>query len=107
MRHQLALSWGVRTFLVNPMRHTDEMARQVDEILLSSGLAEDGQLCVIVAGSPPGISGSTNALRVHAIGDTIKGVAPVYREDPDRNQSGGYGEIPEPPTGSQHVIRED
>lgn len=107
VRHQLALTWGVRTFLVNPMRHTDEMARQVDEILLSSGLAEDGQLCVIVAGSPPGIAGSTNALRVHAIGDTIKGVAPVYREDQDRNQSGGYGEIPEPPTGSLGVVRQE
>lgn len=98
VRHQLALTWGVRTFLVNPMRHTDEMARQVDEVLLSAGLATDGQLCVIVAGSPPGIAGSTNALRVHAVGDTLKGVAPAYREENNPNLVGGYGELPEPET---------
>lgn len=96
VRHQLALSWGVRTFLINPMRHTDEMARQVDEVLLGSGIAEDGQLCVIVAGSPPGIAGSTNALRVHAIGDAIKGMAPAYKEEPGYEHAGGYGELKEP-----------
>jgi pyruvate kinase len=34
---------------------------------------------VIIAGSPPGIPGSTNALRVHRMGDAINGIAPAYR----------------------------
>ena len=34
---------------------------------------------VIVAGSPPGIPGSTNALRIHRMGDAINEVAPAYR----------------------------
>ncbi|WAL40874.1 pyruvate kinase [Brevibacterium sp. BRM-1] len=98
VRHQLALTWGVRTFLVNSVRHTDQMARQVDEVLLGSGVAEDGQLCVLVAGSPPGIAGSTNALRIHRIGDASKGLAAAYREDDVdfEDPLAGYGEVPEP-----------
>lgn len=79
-RSRLALSWGVETFLVGTSRHTDQMALQVDEILLAEERVTEGDLVVIVAGSPPGIPGSTNALRVHRIGDAIHGTAPVYRE---------------------------
>ena len=43
------------------------------------GRVEEGDLVVIVAGSPPGIPGSTNALRVHRMGDAINEVAPAYR----------------------------
>ena len=99
VRHQLALTWGARTFLVNTVRHTDQMARQVDEVLLGSGVAEEGQLCVLVAGSPPGIAGSTNALRIHRIGDAAKGLAPAYRNDDGdedfEDPLAGYGEIVE------------
>ena len=79
-RSQLALTWGVETFLVNEVRHTDEMAVQVDEVLLSAGRVIEGDVVVIVAGSPPGIPGSTNALRVHRIGDAKNRVAPAYSE---------------------------
>ena len=41
---------------------------------------EEGDLVVIVAGSPPGIPGSTNALRVHRIGDAKNQVVPAYRD---------------------------
>jgi pyruvate kinase len=34
---------------------------------------------VIVAGSPPGIPGSTNAMRVHRVGDAVGGVVPAYQ----------------------------
>jgi pyruvate kinase len=77
-RSQLALSWGVETFCVPPCRHTDEMAMQVDEMLIDGGRCEPGDVVVIVAGSPPGIPGSTNALRVHRIGDARNKVAPAY-----------------------------
>jgi pyruvate kinase len=68
-RSQLALSWGVETFIVPPARHTDEMVRQVEDALLQIGRCEKGDRVVIVAGSPPGTPGRTNALRVHTIGD--------------------------------------
>ncbi|GAC1322182.1 MAG: pyruvate kinase [Mycobacteriales bacterium] len=68
VRSQLALTWGVETFLVPSVRHTDEMVRQVDAALLDLGRFERGDLVVIVAGSPPSTPGSTNALRVHRLG---------------------------------------
>lgn len=83
VRNQMELSWGVRSHLVRSVHHTDQMARQVDKVLLSFGEGEDGQLCVIVAGSPPGIVGSTNALRVHVLGDALRGTAAAYRDEVD------------------------
>ena len=71
VRSQLALTWGAETFIVPPARHTDDMVRQVETALLDSGRCEKGDKVVIVAGSPPGTPGKTNALRVHRIGDAI------------------------------------
>jgi pyruvate kinase len=79
VRSQLSLSWGIETFKAPPVEHTDEMVRQVDEHLLNIGRVKEGDLVVIIAGSPPGIPGSTNALRIHRMGDAINEVAPAYR----------------------------
>jgi pyruvate kinase len=81
VRSQLSLTWGVETFLAPEVEHTDEMVRQVDEALLESRRVTEGDLVVIIAGSPPGIPGSTNALRIHKIGDAINEVTPAYRRD--------------------------
>jgi pyruvate kinase len=69
VRNQLALSWGVQTFLSPFVQHTDDMFRQVDQALLGMDFASKGDCVVIVAGSPPGTPGSTNTLRVHRLGD--------------------------------------
>jgi len=71
-RSQLALTWGAETFLVPSVAHTDDMVRQVDGALLEITRCQVGDLVVMVAGSPPGTPGRTNALRVHRIGDTIE-----------------------------------
>ncbi len=70
-RSQLALTWGVETFIVPPVDHTDGMVRQVENALLDIGRCEKGDKVVIVAGNPPGSPGRTNALRVHRIGDAV------------------------------------
>ncbi|WP_026875670.1 pyruvate kinase [Jiangella gansuensis] len=77
-RHQLALSWGIEAFTADHVDHTDEMVKQVDRMLLEQERCRRGDLVVIVAGSPPGIPGSTNAMRVHRIGDAVGKVAPAY-----------------------------
>ncbi|HYO40165.1 MAG TPA: pyruvate kinase [Nocardioidaceae bacterium] len=82
VRSQLALSWGVETFLGEFVEHTDEMVRQVDEALLRIKRVQEGDLVVIIAGAPPGIPGSTNALRIHRMGDAINEVAPAYHRTP-------------------------
>jgi pyruvate kinase len=71
VRGQLALTWGVETFEVPFVHHTDDMVRQVEASLLALGRCEKGDKIVIVAGSPPGNPGSTNALRVHTIGSAV------------------------------------
>jgi pyruvate kinase len=70
-RSQLALTWGAETFLVPAVAHTDDMVRQVEAALRDIGRCTPGDLVVLVAGSPPGTPGRTNALRVHRIGDAI------------------------------------
>jgi len=67
-RAELTLSWGVETFLVPMVSHTDDMIRQVDKALTDSGRIDEGERVVIVAGSPPGIAGHTNMVRVRRIG---------------------------------------
>ncbi|MCB0915523.1 MAG: pyruvate kinase [Actinobacteria bacterium] len=67
-RSQLALDWGVETFLVDNVLHTDDMVRQVEAELLNRRRAELGDRVVMVAGVPPGIPGTTNGLRVHLMG---------------------------------------
>ena len=78
IRRRMALTWGVKSFLVDPVTHTDAMFGQVDELLLGQGLAEPGDKVVVIAGSPPGIAGSTNDLRVHLVGDARNQAAPAY-----------------------------
>jgi pyruvate kinase len=68
VRSQLALSWGVETFLVPAVHHTDDMVAQVDFSLLSIGRLKVGDRVVVVAGSPPNTVGSTNLIRVHEVG---------------------------------------
>ncbi|KAF4407281.1 MULTISPECIES: pyruvate kinase [Streptomyces] len=68
-RSQLNLTWGVETFHGPAVESTDEMVQQVDDQLLRSGRCRKGDVVVITAGSPPGVPGSTNLLRVHHIGE--------------------------------------
>ncbi|MFK0127827.1 pyruvate kinase [Streptomyces nigra] len=68
-RSQLNLTWGVETFLGPHVDSTDAMVDQVDELLLRYGRCRKGDTVVITAGSPPGVSGSTNLVRVHHIGE--------------------------------------
>jgi pyruvate kinase len=72
VRNALALSWGVQTYEVPTVEHTDAMVIQVDQTLQANGLAEDGDLVVIVFGAPVGVPGTTNSLLVHKIGTEIE-----------------------------------
>ncbi len=68
-RSQLNLTWGVETFLGPMVQTTDEMVEQVDEELLRIGRCRRGDIVIITAGSPPGVPGTTNMVRVHRIGE--------------------------------------
>jgi pyruvate kinase len=87
VRSQLALTWGVETFLVPSVHHTDDMVRQVDSSMLGLGRMQPGEYVTIVAGSPPATAGSTNAMRVHRLGTPVP-PHPSYgrrHDDPPRS----------------------
>jgi len=77
--NRLALTWGVEPMITEMVKHTDDMVKLVDTVLIESGRVKKGENVMIVAGSPPGIPGSTNAMRVHIVGDAVGGAAPAYR----------------------------
>ncbi|PZE84243.1 pyruvate kinase [Curtobacterium sp. MCBD17_032] len=80
-RRRLAMTWGVRSYLVDRKTHTDELFSQVDDVLIGNGLAVPGDRVIVTAGSPPGLEGSTNDLRVHRVGDAHAEAAPAYVRD--------------------------
>ncbi|MCO8190218.1 pyruvate kinase [Tropheryma whipplei] len=67
---QVSLSWGVRCFLIERLHQTDQMMRKAEHVLLTNNLAEIGEKIVIISGSPVGVPGSTNHMRIHELGST-------------------------------------
>ncbi|MFE2444300.1 pyruvate kinase [Streptomyces melanosporofaciens] len=67
-RNQLTLSWGVESFVVPYVEHTDAMVDLVDAELLKLGRYSAGDTMIMTAGSPPGVPGTTNMVRVHHLG---------------------------------------
>src|SRR5699024_5176057 len=57
VRNVLSLTWGTQTYEVPSVESTDAMVRQVDSTLRANGLAEVGDLVVVVSGAPVGVSG--------------------------------------------------
>ncbi|MGB4778829.1 pyruvate kinase [Microbacterium sp.] len=81
IRRRMALTWGIQSTLVEHVAHTDLMFLQVDNFFLGNKLASEGDKVVVISGSPPGIIGSTNDIRVHKIGDAVHGKAPIYKSE--------------------------
>ncbi|MEN2741002.1 pyruvate kinase [Microbacterium sp. X-17] len=79
IQRRLAVTWGIRSTLVEHVPHTDRMFIQVDDYLLANDLAKVGDKVVVISGSPPGIQGTTNDVRVHKVGDAVHGAAPIYQ----------------------------
>ncbi|WP_374929607.1 pyruvate kinase [Kytococcus sedentarius] len=67
VRRQLALTWGIQTVLVPQVDGIEEMFRQVDHALAADDRFADGDRVVVVAGTPIGVPGSVNTMRVHAL----------------------------------------
>ena len=62
------LYWGVQPLLIEPVDDTDEMIENIDYALQYLGMAGEGDVVVITAGTPIGKRGSTNMMKVHLIG---------------------------------------
>jgi pyruvate kinase len=66
-RRRLALVWGVESAVMPRAADTDAMIEQVNRALIESRRGRAGDSVVIVAGTPPGVTGSTNTIRVHRL----------------------------------------
>ena len=69
--HQMALVWGVTPFIIPQLSSTDEMIRHSIELLCSKGILQNGDIAIITAGVPMGMSGTTNLINVHIVGDVL------------------------------------
>ena len=68
---QMNLSWGVLPFLCQEKTTTDELFDVAEQISIDSGVVHNGDLVVITAGVPVGVSGYTNILKVQLIGNVL------------------------------------
>lgn len=66
---KLALYWGVYPIKIEKMQSTDLIIKKSVERALESGYVKNGDLTIITAGVPAGISGITNLLKVHIVGE--------------------------------------
>jgi pyruvate kinase len=67
IRRRSALYWGVLPKIMEPVRNADLMCEMVSDRLLADGIARGGDRVVVVYGSPMGIAGATNSIRLHQI----------------------------------------
>ncbi len=72
IRRRIALYWGVVPRIMEPVRNADLMCDMVADNLLADGLAKAGDRVVVVYGSPMGIPGMTNAIRLHQIAHPVE-----------------------------------
>ncbi len=71
VRRQMNLSWAVTPIIVDEKNNTDELFEHVVQVAESRGLVKSGDLTVITAGVPLGVSGTTNLLKVHLVGNVL------------------------------------
>jgi pyruvate kinase len=71
IQRQLALSWGVTPILMPYAENTDEMIAFSVEATKEYGMVEDGDIVIVTAGVPAGISGTTNIMKVHLVGSCL------------------------------------
>jgi pyruvate kinase len=60
----------VEPYVVPFVNSTDEMVELVDQEMVKLSRFNDGDIVVITAGSPPGVPGTTNMVRVHHLGES-------------------------------------
>jgi pyruvate kinase len=69
VRRKIGLFWGVSSRLVRKVETTDEMIQGVDATLLGDGTVQNNDVLVIISGAPMWVSGTTNLLKFHRVGE--------------------------------------
>ena len=69
VQRRLGLFWGVSSRLVHKVETTDEMIEEVEATLLGDGTVRNDDVIVIISGAPMWVTGTTNLLKLHRVGD--------------------------------------
>lgn len=69
--HQMACNWGVIPYLSTRSETVDEAFNKISTYALDNHYVSYGDLVVVTAGTPFGISGTTNMMVVESIGDVL------------------------------------
>jgi pyruvate kinase len=70
--HQLALTWGVLPWLIDPVTDTDAMFNASLAAVQQARLAKQGDQIVLTAGVPVNNPGTTNLIKVHTVGQPLE-----------------------------------
>ena len=65
------MSWGVYPVMADEQNSSDNMFTHAVELAEATGLVEQGEVVVITAGVPIGVSGTTNMLQVQIVGNVL------------------------------------
>lgn len=101
---QLALSWGIIPLCMEYAHSTDELIDKSVATARAAGYVQDGDLVVITAGVPVGVSGTTNMIKAHLVGDalltgvgvnkdTASGTVRICRDAADAQQKMKPGDV--------------
>ncbi len=115
VQRQMNLSWGVTPIIVQEQNNTDELFDHVVSVARKKGLVQNGDLVVITAGVPLGISGTTNLLKVQLVGDILvsgvgvnKGIVCgnlcVCKDEEQAKKEFKEGDILVIPSTSNHIL---
>ena len=89
VQRQLSLSWGITSLLMGPAKSTDELIEMSTALAQKNGYLHNGELAVVPAGVPVGVSGTTNMIKIHMVDNCLSTGVGVGRENADLTSASG------------------
>ena len=71
VQRQLSLSWGITPLMMSLAHSTDELIEMSTSLAKENGFLHNGELAVVTAGVPVGVSGTTNMIKIHMVGNCL------------------------------------
>ncbi len=89
VQRQLALSWGITPLMMSLAHSTDELIEMSTSLAKENGYLHNGELAVVTAGVPVGVSGTTNMIKIHMVGNCLATGVGVGPENADVTNATG------------------
>ena len=89
VQRQLSISWGITPLMMDLATSTDELIEKSTALAKENGYLHDGELAVVTAGVPVGVSGTTNMIKIHMVGNCLSTGVGVGRENADLTSASG------------------